>query len=440
MTWQDIVDTSAPIALSSPAVAHLDGAQVAVVGDLHGWLYAVRIADGKPLPGWPVSLGGAPIQSSPSVSGSTVFIGAGSANEPNQGGYYAVSAGGRVLWRTTVRYQPSVATIRGVVAGLTVGKLQGRTAVVGGSLGQFLDELSATNGAVLRGFPWYQADTVFTTAAVGDLYGNGKTEVIDGGDSTAGNSFNVPYLNGGHIRVLAASGNAGAKIPSGGLLCEYNTNQVVQGSPAVGRFLVGRQMGIVVGTGTFFTGASDTDRVIAVNSHCGLAWSALLDGATGDSPALVDALGNGALQVAEGTAHNGSGSVYLLDGATGRTIWRRAALGAVIGGITSVDLGGGYQDLVVPTLHGVEILDGKTGALIAILETAVGVQSSTLITNDPNGTVGITIAGYKAGGTTPAGEAVIEHFEVAGTAGARVDERGGWPEFHHDPRLTGFSG
>lgn len=438
LNWEKVVDTKAPIALSSPAFARLQGTPVAVVGDEHGWVHALALATGGELPGWPASVGsGAPIQSAPSVAGSTVFVGAGSAAEPNQGGYFAFSATGQRLWVTKVRYQPRVAVNRGVVAGLTVGTLQGTTAVVAGSLGQFLEGLRAASGAVLPGFPWFQADTVFSTAALADLYGNGATEIVEGGDSTAGNSFHVPYVNGGHIRVIAASGNAGAPVPSGGLLCEYNTDQVVQSSPAVGPFLAGNAMGIVAGTGTFFSGAATTDHVIAVNSHCRLAWTARLDGATTDSPALVDALGNGRLDVAEGTAQAGHGSVYLLDGHTGAVIWKTAALGPVIGGVTSVDLGGGYQDIVVPTLHGTEILDGRSGAVVQVLETVVGVQSSPLVTADPNGAIGITIAGYKAGGLSPAGEAVVEHFTLPNSDGARVTEAGSWPEFHHDPRLTG---
>ena len=438
-TWKEYVDAAAPIAMSSPVLADLEGTPVAVVGDLRGYLYALNLADGEEIPNWPVRIGNIPIQSSPSVNGSTVYLGAGSAADPDAGGYYAFRGNGTLLWHTTIRYTPSVATTRGVEAGLAVGDLQGSTAVVAGSLGQYLDALKASSGHALAGFPWFAAAPVFTTAALADLYNNGQTDVIEGGASAAGHAFNVAYADGGHIRVLAATGNAGAKAPNGGLDCQYNTNQVVQGSPAVGPFLAGRTEGIVAGTGTFFPGASDTDKVIAVTSYCALAWSTALDGTTSDSPALVEAKGNTLYQVAEGTSYDNNqyGTVYLLDGRTGRMLWRTQALGAVVGGITSVDLGGGYQDLVVPTLHGVEILDGKTGAVIDVLERVVGVQDSPLVTDDPNETIGITIAGYKVGGTTSQGQAVVEHFELAGSDGALATEAGSWPEFHHDPQLTG---
>jgi hypothetical protein len=48
-------------------------------------------------------------------------------------------------------------------------------------------------------------------------------------------------------------------------------------------------------------------------------WSASLDGNTKSSPALADVLGNGQLQVIEGTDNGSTGSVYALNGANGAT-------------------------------------------------------------------------------------------------------------------------
>jgi outer membrane protein assembly factor BamB len=134
-TWQKYVDVAAPIAMSSPVLADLEGTPVAVVGDLRGYLYALNLADGEEIPNWPVRIGNIPIQSSPSVNGSTVYVGAGSAADPDAGGYYAFRGNGTLLWHKTIRYTPSMASTRGVEAGLAVGDLQGSTAVVGGSLG-----------------------------------------------------------------------------------------------------------------------------------------------------------------------------------------------------------------------------------------------------------------------------------------------------------------
>ncbi len=177
-----------------------------------------------------------------------------------------------------------------------------------GSLGQEQDALNASNGAMLAGFPWFEADSNFSTPALADLYSNGSTEIVEGGDSTAGVAFGQTYANGGHLRILS---------PSGGLDCQYNTNETVQSSPAVGEFFGSSStVGIVFGTGATYH-QSDTNKLIAVDSHCNLAWSATLNGNTKSSPALADVLGNGQLQVVEGTDNGTTGSVYALNGANG---------------------------------------------------------------------------------------------------------------------------
>ena len=90
--------------------------------------------------------------------------------------------------------------------------------------------------------------------------------------------------------------------------------------------------------------------------------------------------------------------------------------------------------MLAPTVNGVVVLDGKTGAVITTLQADTGFQNSPLITDDPNGTVGITLAGYQAGGS------IIYHYEIAGSNGSLVNEAGAWPQFHHDPQLTGDAG
>ena len=427
-----IPDSPNVIAQSSPIVATLDSAgQSVLVGDRSGKVYALHLTDGSEVGGWPVNIG-VPVDSPPSTDGPAVFIGAGNAVNSALGGYYAYSATGARLWYQAPPAAPGSSSTVGVDSGLTVGGLQGTTAVVSGAMGQMQDALNGSNGAVLPGFPFFQADTNFTTPALADLYSNGGTEIVEGGDSSPGVAFGKTYTAGGHIRVLSANG---------GLECSYDTNQVVQSSPAVGEFLGGGATGIVAGTGTYWSGASNTDQLLAVNPHCGLAWAATLDGETVSSPALVDAQGNGSLQVAEGTAYGPSnspladGSVYLLNGANGQTIWRTPALGGIIGGVVSADLGGGYQDIIATTTGGVEILDGRTGAVLWTgLHGALAFQNAPLVTSDPNGTVGITVAGYSGSGSE------VVHYEVAGSNGGKVDETGAWPMFHHDDHLTGDAG
>jgi outer membrane protein assembly factor BamB len=438
--WSQTVSDGSPISLSSPNVATLGGASAVVVGDQGGHVYGFSLATGAVVPGWPASTGGIPIGSTPSVAAlrlgspdDTVFVGAGSAGAPHEGGYEAFAPDGHELWYVAV-HNPGASYKSGVVASLAVGDLQGSTDVVAPSVGQDQDAINAATGAVLPGFPWFQADGDYATPALADLYGTGKTEIVEGGGQTAGLAFGVHYPQGGHVRVLAPTGNSGAKTPAGGLMCDYHPLQSVDSSPAVGRFLARGAEGITVGTGNFWPGAPPgTDAVLAVDSHCHLVWSAKLDGLTTSSPALSDLLGNGTLQVVEGTNNqHGGGSVYALDGATGSVIWRQSALGEVIGSVVTANLGAGYQDVIVAGTGGALVLDGRTGRVIATLERGVGLQNSALVTDDPNGSIGITVAGYNAQDI-----GTVEHFQLPGSDGGNVDQAGAWPMFHHDPRLSG---
>ncbi|HET9077726.1 MAG TPA: PQQ-binding-like beta-propeller repeat protein [Acidimicrobiales bacterium] len=428
-TWSKLLPAPAQgsVALSSPVVATLDaGGPAAVFGDRAGNIYALHVTDGSEAAGWPIHPG-VPVNSAPAVSGGSIFVGEGNSDNPYVGGMAAYNSTGGQEWFHPLPFTPFSSATMGADSSPAVGNLQGQTDLVSGSMGQFTDGFTAS-GATLAGFPWFAADSNFSTPAIADLYGNGQNEVIEGGDSTQGNSFGVAYSNGGHVRVLSGTAN---------LLCHYDTTEVVQSSPAVGEFLPGHAVGITVGTGINYSGASDENQLLGLNSHCAKAWETPLDGGTSSSPALVDALGNGSLQIAEGTRYNNdaSGTVYLVDGTDGHVIWQHQAPGGILGGIASVDLGGGYQDLVVASIGGLQILDGRTGAVLySGFPGSFSYQNTPLITRDPNGSVGITVVGYYGGGTG------VVHFEVPGSNGNLVGETGAWPMFHHDPQLTGDAG
>jgi hypothetical protein len=439
-------DTGHPIGLSSPNVATLGGAPAVVVGDRSGYIYALSLATGQPLPGWPASTGGIPVDSTPSVvalgpasADDTVFVGVGNSSTPHEGGYEAFNANGTVRWSVTVKNpisDHSAGPTSAVMSSLSVGDLQGGTPdVVAPSVGQVEYALNAATGATLPGFPWFSADSGFSTPALADLFGRGPTDIIEGGDQTAGLAYGVQYTRGGHMRVIAPTGTAGTQSPTGGLDCEYNPDQGVESSPAVGEFLAGRQVGIVVGTSHAFSGVSDTNKVLAFNADCQLVWQAALDGATESSPALAEVQGTGALDVIEGTDGGpGHGSVYALNGATGAVLWSQP-VGEVIGGVVTVDAGAGYQDVVVPTTNGAKVLNGLTGEVMFTMGASLGLQNSPLVTEDANGSIGITLAGYNGHN-----QGQIDHFELAGSSGADVDGGGAWPMFHHDPQLTGNAG
>ena len=441
-------DAGRAITISSPNVADLFGQPAVVVGDRAGYVLAYNLTTGAIVPGWPYD-DGVPIDSSPSVSpyvGNTVYIGLGNVTNPAVGGYLSLSQSGTPNWYVTPVNPPSDPTRgAGVTASMAIGGLQGQPAVTSGSLGQVQYALNATTGAALAGWnPWFSGDTEVSTPAIADLFGTGQNEVIEGIGTSAGTLFGQQYSQGGHIRVIMQNGNAGQTYPNGGLACQLTTDEAVSSSPAVGTFLANSAIGIVSGTSDYYGSQGQpgtyTDSVVAMapelGGNCAQQWVTKLDGDTQPGPALADVLGNGSLDVVEGTSSPNtlSGSVYVLNGTNGQVIWSRPTAGGVIGSVSTADLSGqGYQDLIVPTIGGVQIFDGRSGNVIATLGSGAGFQSAPLVTNDPNGTIGITIAGYTIAGY----QGIVQHYEVSVPGDPNVNERGAWPQFHHDAQLTG---
>lgn len=432
-----------PVALSSPMVATLDGGGSSVViGDRAGYERAYHLSNGSGLKGWPVSTGGVAVDSTASVrgsgSGARVYFGEGNSATPSKGGYRAIASTGKIAWSLKPKAEPGKPATAGVMSGLAIGNMQSDNSVVGGSMGQTQLLIDASTGAIGKGFPWFQADSNFTTPAVSTLGMSGRDLIVEGGDSTAGIAFGKRYANGGHIRILKPTGNAGTGNQGGGLRCEYNTTQVVQSSPAVGPFLTGGKWGAVAGTGKYYKGASDTNKVIAIDSSCHPIWKANLGGITDSSPALADVKGTGhTWVVAAGRISNTSSRVSALDGSNGRALWSTTVPGGVYGGVTSADLtGAGYQDVIVPTVTGTYIIDGRSGKTVAKVGAGYGFQNSALVTNDPDGSIGLTLAGYNGKNQ---GTLLHYRFTNAGAKGANVNKKGAWPMFHHDQKLTGDS-
>ena len=429
LAWEQVLpDAGSPVAQGSPTVATLDGGGPSVVvGDRAGGVYAFHLANGSGVSGWPAHLG-APVDSTPSVSpdGSgtdSIYVGTGNAAHPNTGGYVGLDHSGRQMWSRPAT-DPNGSY--GVQASLAVGSIGGTPAVVAPSLGQNEYALNASSGNALPGWPFFTADSGFTTPSLVDLYGNGQTEIVQGGDSSAGNAMGQQYTNGGHLRILDGAGN---------LICHYDTNQTVDSSTAVGNFL-GGAVGVAFGTGSYFPGASDSNTLFASDAHCNIAWRSNLGGNTASSPAIGDVLGNGSEQVVEGVDTGSSGRVWALDGSNGTALpgWPVATTGRIIGGVTLADLNGsGHNDVLVPTTAGLEILDGATAQLMATLGSgSLALQNSALVTVDPGGSIGITIAGYNA-----SNQGVVQHYVVGGSAGGSLGLRS-WPMFHQNPQLTGW--
>jgi hypothetical protein len=424
---------------SSPAIGSGQGCEDNNAGG--GTPKNTNLYNGTEVPGSP------PVDTTASVdpNNGNLYFGAGNAAVPGTGGYYAYSPAGTPVWNQVVT-NPSTDTQNdvGVQASLSVG--EGGTMVEGGSLGQMTYGLNAANGDPATGWPQFSADSVFSTAANGDLYGTGTDDFVSGGASSAGFAYGKHYSNGGQLRIYNNHG---------GVVCAAQTSEQIDSSPAVGPILPGGAYGIATGTGSYWgltNGTqSDDDMVKVYNTNCDQVWSTQLNGFTGGSPALADVEGNGQLAVVEGTQ---AGTVYALNAANGSVLWHTNVNGPVYGSVTTANLGQGYQDVIVPTISGIDILDGQTGAEVTQFDDGstnggvttggpYGFQNAPLITADPNGTIGITVAGYFAICSPPSCsdvQGIIQHFEVSGSSGTQVDIAGSWPQFHHDAQLTGFDG
>lgn len=434
-TWTHVLGgVGSQVGSSSPGVGTFDAAGPSVVFGTHApQLLAYHVSDGSGVAGFPASTGGIVVDSTPSVSGSgstaRIFVGLGTSASHTVGGYAAFGANGRELWLVRPNAIWGGGGTVGVMSSLPVGNLQTGNDVIGGAMGLTGYAISSTGG-VLRGFPWYQGDTNFSTPALADINGDGRDEAIMGGDTSAGPAFGRMYANGGVIRIVKNTGTQGGSTPAQATSCERPTNQVVQSSPAVGRVFNG-QVGIVVGTGPFWPNASDTNAVFALDLGCNVRWRTLMDGASIASPSLIDVDGNGSLEVVTASSHGDGGTLYVLDGATGRVRSATALPGRVSGQVVSIDIAG-RRSLLVGTTSGVVVADAATGRLTGTLVSAVGVQNTPTVTVDPGGRIGVTVVGYNG-----ARRGVALHYQLNGATATTVSGPGQWPMFHHDPRLRG---
>ena len=429
---------------SSPMPATLDGGgPSAVIGSLNGNLYAFHLATGTNVPGWPVPTGHE-VDSTPSVElapgtiRDDVFVGSGSYGGPG-GAYESFAPGGRRRWTVAAR-DPNQASAA-VYDTLAIGDINGDhvSDATGGALGLEAYSINTISGKVNPGWPFRTNDTVYSSPSLVNLGGGtGPPDVVMGGDSSPGAPF-----KGANPRPVQRGGVLYAINGHGHLLWYHYFDEVVTSSPAVGNLAGTGRPEIAVGTGFYWhqqhVNTTSSTRLFVLNAAGQVVWSHDLGGFARTSPALGDLEGTGALDVVEATSgapgNPNAGEIWAFDGA-GHVLpnWPRPAPGAVYGSVVTADLTGrGYDDVLVPTGSGLHIYDGRTGVEVAQLATNIGMQDSALVTQDPNGTIGITIAGAH-GAASPQGTGQILHYEVAssGSIGALS-----WPMFRHDPQATG---
>ena len=424
------------------------GRSAVVVGALDGRVYGLDATTGADLPGWPVRTGN-PVNSSPAAADlfgrgrDDIVVASGSADhgECSGGDVSIIEPSGYVRWKRagTDPVCPHQAFHSSPVLGDITG--DGVPDVSVAALGLRSWSWNA-KGDLNPGWPFYTDDTVFATSALADLQDDGATELVMGGDSSPGGRMDH---RGGLVRAVRGDGR---------LLWQFQTNEIVRSSPAVGELDPGAGPSIVFGTGNYWVqkpgGASDANRVFVLDGHGHLRWARDLGGQTIGAPALADVRGDGHRQVVLATADGpDGGKVWVLDG-TGRPLPNWGGVpsggGVVIGGVSTADLSGeGGQDVLVPTGSGVFAFNGRTALPLFSLDAGeVGFQSTPLVTAVGD-RVAITVAG-----TTADGIGVVQRWLLRASpsqgerSSHRPGDRGGpglgergWPMFHHDARHTG---
>jgi len=453
LSWSKTLnDPNLPIAESSPTLAHLPDPSV-VVGDRAGNVYAYNIASGNTVPGWPVRLGATnPIDSplsatklSPTASADTVYVGVGTDGTPSTPiGYLAINANGTTRWsHTALDTEPAGQNVHGVIAGITLVPTGSSQMAVAGSTGQVMHAFGANRGA--ESWSFLTADSVHSAAAYAPTGKNGTTEVILGGDSTSSHGIpigNPPfvYQDGGHLRFFSLTGQKRCEIPQ--------PNQTLDSSPAVGPILPKGKLGVVIGTGSYYPGASDTGKLIIANRSCQIVSRLSVGGVTYASPALakLDGTHTAIIEIAsKGSSSPGKLVAFDTSGAM-LPGYPKSTTAAVVGPASPVtaDLfNTGNQDIIVPTLAGLDIFDGPTGSLIGVLANYHAFQSTPMVTFDQSSqTLSITAAGYTASTQCPTNQSIclrgtIDHFIAHEATSLPTSPDQSWPMFHHDSTLSG---
>jgi hypothetical protein len=346
-----------------------------------------------------------------------------------------------------------------------IAVLRGGPAVVVGDNGGDVNALFLSNGATVPGWPANTGGVpVKSTPSVAPLSAGSPDDSVFVGAGTPADPHeggyeafnpngtrrwsvsvhnpNKPYVSGivastalgelqGKLAVVAPSvgdqedainASTGAVLPG----FPWFTGDGDFATPALANFNTTPNGGHPVSlTGNDLTGIGSVEIINGGGQFAGIAFGTQFT--RGGHVGVLRATGNA------GTDNQrGGGSVWALDAQNGHVLWHTPVPGEVMGGCVTADLGGGYQDVIVASTGGAFVLDGRTGALLATVETGVGLQNSALVTDDPDGWTGVTVAGYNG-----YNRGVVEHFELVGSKGYPADEPGSWPMFHRDSTLSG---
>ncbi|HVC25125.1 MAG TPA: hypothetical protein VND23_05155, partial [Acidimicrobiales bacterium] len=302
------------VAQSSPTAANVGGRTIVAVGAENGYVYVTDAQTGAELPGWPRRMAAPPgasvaIESSPTIAWldgprrpPSIIVGSGSTwVHDTVGEVEAFGLDGAVRWVFRVGAAPGTAV--GVISSPAVGDLtgSGQQDVVFGSWDHNLYALDPA-GKVLPGFPYNNADTIWSSPSLYRLAGRAGDDIFLGSDASGrpvSSAVDAQHCYGGFVGDY--------RYVHGTVVREWYhcENQAIWSSPAVGMIGSSHRPVVVVGTGFYYQPfPSDTDKVLAYYADNGApvpGWPVTTAGPALGSPAIGVINGSGQPSVVETT-------------------------------------------------------------------------------------------------------------------------------------------